>query len=590
MTIPAATRSATRTAACAMALAAAFTIALTLALVLTLAIMLAFPSTARAQVHTDEVPAYTVSGRLLLSYGGTWADTPGGMDGHHLLVEGGELSLRGWLWEPRYLRFRITLLATRLDQLGADLHSYSLGYGGTLYLVPRSMLPVTLGMMRGLAVAGFTAERAASTVTTSYLATAQLVAPALPHVDVRAQRVESEGQDASRATNDSLVAAVYGTAPMQRYAAIFTWNADQYGSQPRTSRALATLSDDLQPTPNTLGHVGATITQGNGFGGASDAGFTGYQASASLLSRLTPTAVLRTAYNYAEAGGAGVSESSNVFSAGSTFQLAGTSLMLGEGVSAGAVTTDADGLHRAIKSVSASQGVATSGYLGAVDYGASVSGQAGYTSVSDGSSGSLFGYGGALSANLPLPGAPVRAFAQYSAREDHSTADLSSRVLSANVTSTITRLAPVVLLPYLTFVHVEHSDPASPGSQVDSSALAATISGLAPVLRTSAAFAAGYSDTWSRSSATRSSLFFGRLTDSFRLGSGTFGNVTLDLAHHVGGATDASFLASAVWAFRESQLSCSYTYTRAWPGDGGQQAVAVMFSRGFGATFLRATR
>jgi hypothetical protein len=553
------------------------------------AVGLAAAPAARAQVFESEVPAYSVSGRLLLSYAGSWQEATDRPVATHLLVEGGELTLRGWIWESRYVRFRATLLATREDEPGLGLHGYTLGYGASLYLLTRSVLPITLDLTRGLAVAGSTAEQATALSTTAYTAAAQLASPELPHVDARAQRVETQGQDGTRATNDAVVASVYGTAPLQRYAGVFTWNADQYGTQPRTSRFLAALTDDFYPSQDTQGHLQATITQGNGFGGATDAGFTGYQASATVLSRLSPGAVLRTGYAFAQLASAGANETSNMLSAGSTIRLSGSTLILGEGLAAGAVTTDTDVLHRSVRSVTASQGVATSGRLGPLDLGASVTGQAGYTAVSDGGSGALLGYSAAVSGQYPLAGAPLHGYAQYSVRDDRSAAGLGERAFTANLTGTITRLWPVVLLPYVTFLRFERTDPASPGGWTDSSAFAATLSGTAPVLRTAGAFAAGYSDTWSRSSP-RSSFVFGRASDAVRLAPGTFANATVDLAHFFGGATTASLLAAATWTFRESQLAVSYTYSRSWPGDGGQHSVAFVYSRGFSATFLPESR
>lgn len=554
-----------------------------------LAAALAGAAPASAQVYTDEVPTYSVTGRLFLSYDGAWATPSERPASHHLLVEGGELTLRGWLWESRYVKFRATLLATRIDEPGVGGHAYALGYGATLFLLSRSILPLTGGVTQGLSVAGSSAEASAALTTTTYSASAQLVSPELPHVDVRAQRVDTAGQDGSRTASDSVVASVYGTAPLQRYAAVFSWNADQYRSQPRASYSVASITDDIQPSPGTLGHLSATVTQGGGAQGGGG-GFMGYQASASALSRLTADVVLRTAYGYAQASSASVNETSNTLSAGSTIHLGGSGLLLGEGLAAGAVTTDSDQLHRSVRSVSASQGVASSGRVGPLDLAGSVTGQAGYSSVSDGSSGPLLGYSGALSAQLPVAGAPLRGYAQYSVREDRSSADLSSRTFSANVTSALSGLGPVMILPYATFLHVERSDPTSPTGQTDSSAAAATVSGFAPLLRSTVAFAAGYSDTWSHSSGTRSTLFFGRLSDAVRVGASTFANVTLDLSHRLGGTTDASVLASAVWSFRESQLSLSYTYDRAWPGADGQHSIAAVYSRGFGATFLPEAR
>ncbi len=554
------------------------------------ALGLAAAAPAGAQVYVQDAPTFTVSGQLTLAFEGDYQPGAGVASRTQTLLEGAQLTIGGWLFDSRWARFTATVLGTRLDALGAGPASYSFGYGGTLALFPSSIVPVSLGVEEGLSVAGSSVEPAATIGTTTYSAAARLDDAGLPHAEVEAQRMISEGQDGERATNDALVASVYGTAPLQRYAAIFDWNADQYGGQGRTTRSAATLTDDVYPTTDTQGHLEATLTQGSGFGGAADAAFTGYQASTYLLSRLSSAAVLRAGYSFSDLTSPGGQELSHLASLGSTIQLGHGGLILGEAVSAGSVQLDEGALHQSVQSVSGSQGLASSVQLGPVAAGGFVTGQAGYTGVAGGRSGALLGYSLSGSARLPLPQAPVSASAEYTERDDRSSAGLSARSLEAVLTSTVTRVWPLTLIPYVTYLHVSQADPSLPGGWLDSSAFAASTSGSLPVARTLAAFAAGYSDTWSGSGGGQSSLLFGRASDAFRLGQRTFGNVAIDLAHYVGAATTASLLASAVWTFRESQLALSYTYNQAWPGGAPEHAIALVFSRGFQSSFLPESR
>lgn len=552
------------------------------ALLLALALV---PARTVAQLYTSDTVSYRLSGRLLLSYGGTFAQEDRLLQSH-VLTEGASLDLSGYLWDSRYLRFRTFLLGTRTDSFGSGRSDSDVyGYGAYLAVAPRSVLPLTLGYSQNVSLIGSTAQRASTSRDTAIVGDLQLNSPDLPHAEVRGQRVIATDLTGGRSVSDSVLGALSVNTPLHRYTAMVNWAGDRFGNEPRVSRTLVSLSDQITPSDATHADLQATLSQGEGFGGSADAGFTGYQASATLFSRFGERTLFRGGYAHSTLQGEERTQSSNQVSAGATIDLRPIPVLLGEGVSAGTVAIDAPDLHRTLSAVSASQGVATTFRRGALSGSLSGTGQVGYTTVSDGEAGALFGYGVGTALQLDVPGNPLSASAQYQAQEDRSTASLSSRIFSATASSSVSRFPPWSLLPMVLFSHFERTDRTVPGGVTDASTATATVIGTRPIYRTAASFAAGYAENWSTSSRVRSGLLFAHAADNFRLGPGTFGNVAMDLNRASDGGVNTSFLAALSWSFRESSLSFSYTLNRTWPGPGAAHAVALLFSRGFSSSF-----
>ncbi len=608
------------------------------ALLAALAILL-LPGLAGAQMFMDDdIPQYTLSGRLLASYGGTWASAGDRIAQSQLLTEGAELDLGGWIYQSRLVKFRAMILATRLDDLAARQGSFSLGYGGTLFLFSKSIVPVSLTVSKNYAFAGSNVVQAGTTSTTVLAGSAQLVAPELPHVDLRAQHQLSQDMTGENVISDEVNGGVYGGTPLQRYAGVVTWDSTQFGEQPRTAQTMASLSDDIFPGPDTRAHLGATITQGSGFGGAD---YTGYDAEAYLLSRLGAHTIANGGYTYSEIASSDRDQTSHMAIGGATIDLKPLPIFLGEGLSGGEVRLDGPGLHQVIDSFSAAQGVAVTGRRGPLTGSISASGQAGYTSVVGGASGTVLGYGLNGMLRDDIPGAATSLSAQYARRDDHSSAETSTRLIGANLVMNLTRLAPLMLLPTVSYLRIDQQSPMAVGTTfgaasplaagqapllgavpgtggllagpalatsaqaataaapaqplglglIDNSNLTAGLTGFSPLWHTRASFAAGFDDSWSQAVRTSNSFLFAHLSDAFRLGYGSFGNLAADLNHVLGGGTTASATAAVVWSFRESTVSASYTYTQFWPAEGiGSHTLAFLYTRTFGTSFLPETR
>lgn len=548
--------------------------------------LLALAGPARAQLLSDDYPTFTLTGRVLGSYAGGWTPTTSRMLQTHQFVEGVSGDLTGWLWDARYIRFRSFVIVLHLDQLSPRRSpSLSLGYGSSLRFFSRSFLPITISAVRGLTLPGSTAEAVQSATTTSLLGTAQLVSPLLPKVDLQLQRTIADAPEQPRSVADSISGSIHGESGLHRYAGVATWSAQRTGDQPATGTLLASVADDLYPARNTSARLQASIAQGRGFGGADDQGFTGYQTSASLLSRLGSGTLLRTGYAFSGAGSDDRDQISHAVTAGATFDLRPVPLLLGEGAAATYSTIDTPSLKRTLSTVSAAQGISTFGRLDLLQYSLGVTGQAGYSQVSDGREGPLYGYGASAGVTAN-PGIPVRAVLSYALRNDESSAALSSRSLNANVTATLTR-GRLLLLPAFSYSRLVRADPTAPDGWFEANVANLLISGAAPVLRTNAVFAAGWSEGWSNQPATATTgSVFAHAATTFSFGPGTFGNLSGDLTHVLGGGTSGALLASAVWSFRASSLSFNYLYNRAWPSAGGTQSVSVLFIRSFSTSFF----
>ena len=542
---------------------------------------------ARAQVSFQDSPTYTLSGQALVSYAGAWSPAGTRLLQSHQLAEGLSAELSGWLFDSRYLRFRSFGLVLHLDQLAPHKSGpFSLGYGTALQLFSRSILPITLSAMRGLTLPGSTAEAVQSSTTTSLSGTAQLVSPLLPKAELQAQRTISETPDQPRFVADVVSGAVHGESGLHRYAALASFSSQRTGDQPATSTLLASVADDLYPGRDTSARLQASIAQGRGLGGADEQGFTGYQTSASLLSRLGSSTVLRTAYSFSGAGASDRDQVTNGLSAGATIDLRPLPLLLGEGAAATYSTVEAPGVHRTLATVSGAQGVATYGRAGRLQYSFGVTGQAGYSQVSDGSPGLLLGFGASATGQAELPAFPLRAAVSYALRDDESSAGQSSRSLNASVSSRYSGPG-LLLLPAFTFTQFARPDPGKTGSWLETDSANLLLSGATPLWRTQLTFAGGWSEGWSSDpSSVAVGSVFGRAASAFSLGPGRFGNVAADVTHALGGSTSASLLASGVWSFRESSLSLNYVYTRAWPSDGGTHSVSVLFTRSMRTSFL----
>ena len=549
-------------------------------------VVLALAGRAQAQVFYQDSPSYTLTGRLLTSYAGGFTSTRARLLQTHQLTEGVSGELSGWLVDSRYVRFRSFFLVLHLDQLGPHRSSpFSLGYGTSVRLFSRSILPISLSAMRGLSLAGSTAEAVQSATTTALSGTVQLVSSLLPRADLQVQRSISETPGQPRFVGDSISGTVQGESSLHRYSGVGTWSAQKTGNQPANGTLLASVADELYPGRDTSGHLQASIAQGRGFGGSDEQGFTGYQTSASLLSRIGASTLLRTAYTFSGAGTSDRDQVSHALSAGATIDLRPVPLLLGEGAAATYSTIAAPGLNRTLATVSAAQGISTFGRTDRIQYGFGVTGQAGYSEVSDGKPGVLLGYGASANAQARLP-VPLHAAVSYAVRIDESSAALSSRTLNANLSGTVIR-GSLLLLPALTFVRLARTDPTIPGGWLETNAASALISGAAPVWRTQGSFAAGWSEGWSNQPGTQATgSVFAHAASVFSFGAGTFGNVAGDLTHVLGGGTYGSLLGSAVWTFRESSLSFNYIYNRSFPSDGGSHSLSVLFTRAFSTSFL----
>ncbi len=550
-------------------------------------LFVAFSGAAHAQVwFQDEIPTWSLTGRALFSYAGGFTPSRNGLLQSHQIGEGVSAELAGWLVDSRYLQFRSFFLVLHLDQLGPHRSlPYSLGYGSALRLFSRSILPISLSAARGLTLPGSTAESVQSATTTSLSGTAQLVSSVLPKAELQIQRLIEETPEQPRFVADTVSGAVHGESSLHRYAGIATWSAQRTGASPSTGTLLASVSDDLYPGRDTSARVQASIAQGRGFGGTQDEGFNGYQTSANLLSRLGSRTVMRTGYAFSSAGASDRDQQSNALTAGATIDLRPLPLLLGEGAAATYSTIQAPGLQRTLATVSAAQGVSTFGRTGALQYGLSLNGQAGYSEVSDGRAGVLLGFGASASGQGPVAGLPVRGLVSYTLRDDQSSAALSSRTLLANLSGTLVR-GRLLLLPAFIYTRIAQTSPLIAG-WLETSATSLLLSGAAPFWRTQVTFAAGWSEGWSNQPGTRATgSVFAHAGNAFSFGPGTFGNLAADVTHQIGGTTSASLLASGVWSFRESNLSLNYIYNRGFPSEGGSHSVSVLFTRSIRTSFF----
>ena len=548
---------------------------------------LGFARAARAQVFVqDDFSTWSLTGRALVSYSAGWSASPHGLLQTHQLGEGVSAELAGWLGDSRYVTFRSFVLVLHLDQLAPHRSGpYSFGYGTSLRLFARSILPISLSVIRGLTLPGSTAEAVQSSTTTSLSASAQLVHSLLPKAELQVQRLIEESPDQPPYVADSISGAVHGESSLHRYAGVATWSGQRSGTERSTGTLLASVADDLYPGRDTSARLQASIAQGRGLGGDQEEGFNGYQTSASLLSRLGSRTVLRTGYAFSGAGASDRDQETNALTTGATIDLRPLPVLLGEGAAATYSTIQAPGLTRTLATLSGAQGVSTFGRAGAFQYGLGVNGQAGYSEVSDGRPGVLLGFGGNASAQGPLLGLPVRGAVAYARRDDESSAALSSRTLFANLSTTLVR-GRVLLLPAFTYTRIAETSPVTAG-WLETSASSLLLSGAAPLGRTQVTFAAGWSEGWSNQPDTvATGSLFAHAGNAFSFGPGTFGNLAADVTHQLNGGTSAAMLASGVWTFRESNLSLNYIYNRAFPSAGGSHSVSVLFTRSLRFSFL----
>ena len=543
---------------------------------------------ARGQVSFQDGASFNLSGQLLLSYAGSWSPAGVQLIQSHQLNEGFSAQLSGWLGDSRYIKFRSFALVLHLDQLRPHRSGpFSLGYGTSLRLFSRSIVPVTLSASRGLTLPGSTSEAVQSATTTSLAGTAQLASPLLPKLELQAQRSISEIPDQPRFVSDFISGAVHGESSLHRYAGLATWSAQRTGNEQAGGNLVASIADELRPGRDTSAHLQASVAQGRGLGGADDPGFTGYQTSASLLSRLNSSTVLRTAYSFSGAGASDRDQVTNSLSSGATIDLRPIPLLLGEGAAATYSTIVAPGVKRTLATVSGAQGIATFGGAGRFQYSFGLTGQAGYSQVSDGRPGLLLGASASASGQADWPVFPLRGAAAYSLREDDSSAGQSSRSLNASL-STRYASSRLLLLPAFTYSQLARSDPSRSGTMLETSAANLLVSGATPLWRSQLTFSTGWSEGWSNEPGSAASgSVFARASSAFTFGQGTFGNIAADTTHTLGGGTSASLLASGVWTFREASLSLNYVYNRAWPSDGGgTHSVSVLFSRSMRTSFL----
>lgn len=570
---------------------------------LLLVALAACPSLARGQIFLEEVPQYELSGDALVSYLGSWQGSGDHLVATHQLSEGLNLSLSGWIFESRFVRFRSYLLALRLDSFGPTHgKGYSLGYGGSLLLMPKSFLPITLSYGHGLGVAGSTLQPSAVTTNTTLQGVAQLVSPVLPRAELRGQRLTADDAAGGHSTSDAITASVYGTSPINQYSAVATWGDQRSTGEPRTTSTLASIVDQAMLSNDTRASFDASLSRSTGLGGVPGDAFTSYTATGALLTRVSPSTLLRGTYGFASDTAPDRQQYANQGALGATVNLKSLHLMLGEGVAATATRYVAPGLDRTVDAVSASQGVATGTSWGPVAGTLSATGQAGYSTVSDGSSGSLYGYGFNAGLQWNLPRSPIRASAFYLDREDRSSAGNSLRSYGGLVSSDVSVWYPVFLLPVVSYTHVlqdtffalQQEGAAAPATATafsENDTFSASLTGTSPLFRTRFSFAGGYVDSSSQSSIHLRQLF-ARVADAFRLGGRTFGNVSLDANHRLGegSGTNVSALASLVWRFRESSLSASYIYALTLPAGSSSHTAALLFTRSFDVTFLPESR
>ncbi len=569
------------------------------------------PAASMAQVYLNDTPQYVLSGDAIASYRGTWEGVGDRLLATHQLSEGLSLSLSGWLYESRYVKFETHLMVLRFDTFGPVRgKGYSLGYGASVLLFSRSILPITLDYAQGVAISTSNLMPSAATSTQMLQATAQLVSPTLPRAEVRAQHFTYQGVDGSQNVNDAVTATVYGTSAVNRYSGLASWQSQQFGTEPRTTTTLAALSDDAYLSRNTLATFNSSLSRSTGFGTLTDA-FTSYAAAGALLTQLSPSTVVRGQYGYTMNTAPDRQESANQATLGSTINLKPIPILLGDGMAATQTTYVAPGLNETVNAVSGSQGVATSGRWGAVGAGLSGSGQLGYSTVSDGPSGLMYGYGLTGQLQLSIPRAPLTASAFYSDRVDHSAAGDSMRTYGTIASSDVSLFYPLFLEPLVSYTHIEENAffavlptpigitppaatplPPTLNTFAENDTLTATLTGTSPLWRTRLSFAGGYVDSSSTSEGqtVHLSQAFGRVADAFRLGAGTFGNLEVDATHEFGQGSVLSALASLVWSFRASSLTATYNYTVSYPGGFVTHALALLFTRSFGTSFLPESR
>jgi hypothetical protein len=563
-----------------------------------IAVLAAGATGASAQVFLEEVPEYKLSGTLLVSYLGNWDAVPGHLTASHQLSEGLALSLSGWIYQSRLIKFQTYVLALRLDDFGAARgRGESLGYGASLRLLSGSILPVTLSYGHGLAVTGSTLQAAGVTSTTTLQGIAQLVSPVLPRVDVRVQRLEADDVAGARSTTDTVTSSVYGASTLHSYSALATWQGEQVSAQPRTTTTLASINDEARLTSDTRTSFGASLTRSTGLGDNPNDVFTSYAASGGLTTRLSPGTLFRGQYGFSTDTGPDREQSANQAALGATIDLRPVPVMLGEGLSGVQARYSAPGLDRTVDTVLASQGVATQGRRGTVSGSLSGTGQAGYSTVSDGTSGSLYGYGFNAALNWAVPQAPVHASAFYNDRVDHSSAGNSQLAYGTLASSNVARWYPLFLIPTASYTHLEQRSffaeapggaggLAPPMTFQENDTFTASLTGISPLYGTRLSFAGGFVDSSSRTSGTDVRQVFGRAEDAFRLAPRTFGNLALNASHVFGQGTNVNGLASLVWAFRESTLSLTSSYGRAIPSGTSEYTLALLFTRTFSAHFL----
>jgi hypothetical protein len=565
----------------------------------------AWPSSSRAQVFLGEVPQYELSGSALVSYLGSWQGVGDRLTGTHQLSEGLNLSLSGWIYESRFVKFRSYLLVLRLDTFGPSRgKAYSLGYGGSLSLLSGSILPVTLAFGQGLAVAGSTLAPVGVTSATTIQGFAQLVSPVLPRAEVRGEHATLDDGGGGRTTNDAVVGSVYGGSELNRYAAVASWRGEQFTGLPRTTTTLASISDTATLSRDTRATFDASLSRSEGLGGIPTDTFTSYAAGGALFTRFTSRALLRGQYGYSSDVAPDRQQSANQASGGATIDLKPIPILLGEGVAATNTRYLAPGLDRTVEAISGSQGVATQGRWGSLTGTLAGYGQLGYSDVSDGKSGPLRGYGGNAGLQLALPRSPIRASAFYIEREDHSSAGNSLRSYGGLVSSDVGVYYPLFLLPVVSYTHVAQNAffapppevaPGPPGSVpattfTESDTFTASVTGTSPLYGTRLTFVGGYVDSSSQLQSSRLKEIYGRVADLFRLGPGTFGNLSINASHQLGQGWNAAALASLVWAFRESSLSATYAYGIALPQGSSTHTVTFLFTRTFETAFLPESR
>jgi hypothetical protein len=561
-----------------------------------LVVLAASPSPARAQLFMSDVPEFHLSASVFLSYSESWQRAHGQAFEDQRLLGGASLSLSGWIYESRWIKFRTNVLVLRHDDAPPRSMGYSLGYGASLSLFSRSILPVTLSYAHSLAVDGATVRASGVGSNTTYAANVQLVSPVLPRLEAHGQTSATEYTDGSRTRTDAVGASAFGESPLHRYSAVGSWQDQQVDGQGRFTTSLASVRDDAPLSKDTLASFTGSLVRSAGPNGPDDV-YTTFSTSGSVLTRLRPETLLRGQYTFTDSGGAGREAKSGAGSLGATFDLRPVPLVLGEGLSASETRYLAPGLDQTTDAVVASQGIGTQGRWGTVGGSLSGSGQAGYATVSDGHAGPIYGFGLNGGLQWAVPRSPVDAHAFYSAREDRSSAGTSALLYGATVTSTVSRWYPVLLLPLLSYTHqAERSffseslggsgGLAPPLTYSANDTFSASVTGMSPAYGTQLTFSSGYIDSSSSVSSAHVRQVFGRVGDAFRIGNGTFGNVTVDGRDELGQGSEVSALAALVWTFRGSTLSATYTYLRAFPAGSSTHTVMLLFTRSFAASFL----